>query len=204
VALEPAGVSLEAQGFNKYIKQLDTIDKAQQEVFEVDANDLTKAFGGASKAADKYEKELKQVQRAQQQTEKSQQNLTKSLNNFSGGLSAAAGGLAAFATGASVQFAAGSAKIAAQFQGQRMGLDNLAANFGQRGSEIQSAIQTASKGTISGLNAITAANQGLLFGVAKTPEQFAELTKVALTLGRTLQRKSLIISGLALNKLMRK
>jgi hypothetical protein len=179
VALEQAGISLEAQNFNKYIKQLDTIDKAQQEIFDVDSKDVTKAFNSASKAADNYSKELRQVETANQKIGRSQQQ-------FAQGLQGAAAGLAAFATGAVVQFSAESAKLAAQFQGQQTGLENLAAAAGQSGSEIQAAIQSASKGTISGLDAIQAANAALLFGVAKTPEEFSSLTKSAVTLGRTL------------------
>jgi hypothetical protein len=179
VALEPAGVSLQAENFNKYIKQLDSIDKAQQDIFDVDSKGLTRSFNNASKAADKYEKELKQVEQANKR-------VTQSQKQFTQGLQGAAAGLAAFATGAVVQFGAESAKLAAQFKGQQIGLDNLAASFGQSGNEIQSAIQTASKGTISGLDAIQAANTALLFGVAKTPEEFSTLTDSALTLGRTL------------------
>ncbi|MHC4195404.1 MAG: hypothetical protein ACYSQZ_05595 [Planctomycetota bacterium] len=77
-------------------------------------------------------------------------------------------------------------KLGAQFQGSQVGLKNLAGSFGQSGKAIQRAIQDASKGTLSGLDAIQAANQGLLLGVAKTPEEFANLTNSALTLGRTL------------------
>jgi hypothetical protein len=35
VALEEAGISLQAEGFTDYIKKLDRIDKAQQEIFNV-------------------------------------------------------------------------------------------------------------------------------------------------------------------------
>jgi hypothetical protein len=34
MALEPAGVSLEAQGFSDYIKKLQQIEKKQREVFD--------------------------------------------------------------------------------------------------------------------------------------------------------------------------
>jgi hypothetical protein len=178
VALEPAGISLQAENFNKYIKQLGTIDKAQQDIFDVDSNQTVKAFNNASKAANKYEKELKQVDQANKKVSQSQKQFTQ-------GLQGAALGLAAFATGTVAQFSAESAKLAAQFQGQKAGLNNLAASFGQSGNEIQSAIQKASKGTISGLQSINAANQALLLGVAKTPAEFDKLTSTALTLGRT-------------------
>jgi hypothetical protein len=75
-----------------------------------------------------------------------------------------------------------SGKLAAQFQGQQIGLQNLAGSFGQSGTAIQASIQKASRGTISGLQAIEIANTGLLLGVAKTPAEFEKITKVATTL----------------------
>lgn len=179
MALEPAGIDLQAKNFNKYVKQLETIDKLQQDIFDVDSQDVTKAFNSASRAADKYAKELKQIEVANEK-------ISRSQKQFAQGLQGAAAGLVAFATGAVTQFGAESAKLSAQFQGQQIGLENLAASFGQSGSEIQAAIQQASQGTLSGLQAIQAANQGLLLGVAQTPEEFANLTNSALTLGRTL------------------
>lgn len=53
MALEQAGISLVAENYNKYIKQLDKIDKAQQEVFNVDSSKLDKAFSNTSKSASK-------------------------------------------------------------------------------------------------------------------------------------------------------
>jgi len=61
MALEPAGISLQAQNFNKYISQLDKIDKVQQDIFNVDDKNLAGALDKATKAARNYEKELKSV-----------------------------------------------------------------------------------------------------------------------------------------------
>jgi len=177
VALEPAGVSLQAENFNKYIKQLNTIDKAQQDVFDVDSSDVTKAFGSASKAADRYEKELKQVQKAQQQAQKSQQQFTQ-------GLQAAATGLIGFVTGAAVQFTAESAKVAAQFKSQQTAVNNLAATYGQSGSDIRSAISRAAQGTLSQSQVASAALTGLQFEVATTAEQFERAAEAGAVLGR--------------------
>jgi hypothetical protein len=61
MALEPAGISLVAQNFNKYIKQLDKIDEAQRAIFNVDDKELENAFNKAAKAAKNYEDELKDI-----------------------------------------------------------------------------------------------------------------------------------------------
>ncbi len=179
MALEQAGVELIAKNFNKYVKELDTIDKKQQEVFSFQSTGLDKSFASATKSADKYEKELKQVNNTQSRTQASQKKTGASFT-------ALAAGAIALATSQVAKFTIESAKLAGQFQSQQTGLNNLAASFGQSGSEIQASIQSASKGTISGLQAINSANQALLLGVAKTPEEFDNLTRTALTLGRTM------------------
>jgi hypothetical protein len=61
MALEPAGISLQAENFNRYIKQLDTIDKAQRDIFNIDDKELSGALDKATKAARRYEKELKGI-----------------------------------------------------------------------------------------------------------------------------------------------
>ena len=179
MALEQAGVELIAKNFNKYTKQLDAIDKKQQEVFSFQSTDLNKSFASAAKGASKYDNELKQVNKTQSKTQASQKKTATSFNSL-------AVGAIALATSQVARFTVESAKLAGQFQSQQTGLNNLAASFGQSGSEIQASIQSASKGTISGLQAIQSANQALLLGVAKTPEEFDKLTRVALTLGRTM------------------
>ncbi len=75
MALEQAGVELIAKNFNKYIKQLDTIDKTQQEVFGPQLKGVDKSFGSATKAANKYEKELKQISQTSKQTAAAQSQL---------------------------------------------------------------------------------------------------------------------------------
>ncbi len=71
MALEPAGVSLEAENFNKYLGQLGKIDELQQDIFDVDSGDLDKALNNATKAAKKYEKELSQIGKESKKTEAS-------------------------------------------------------------------------------------------------------------------------------------
>jgi hypothetical protein len=189
MALEPAGISLQAEGFSQYIKRLDQIDKAQQEIFNVTAQKTGKSFDEVSKAAKGYQAELKKVAAAEKRARQEARKLAEAQK-----IAAATQQQAFISAGSAVlDFAqkvgtvvVESGKLAAQFQGSQIGLNNLAASFGQSGSEIQAAIQTASKGTISGLNAIQAANTALLFGVAKTPDEFSALTSSALTLGRTL------------------
>ncbi len=177
MALEQAGVELVVKDFNKYIKELDAIDRKQREVFSFQSTDLNKSFASAAKGANKYDNELKQLNNTQKKVRTSQKQTTQSFNTFVAGAVVAATALA--------KFSFESAKIAASFQGQQIALDNLAASFGQSGSEIQASIQLASRGALSGLQAIGAANEALLLGVAKTPEEFDKFTRAALVLGRT-------------------
>lgn len=189
MALEPAGVSLEAEGFAAYLKKLNDIDKKQQEVFDTEFKGTQKSFAQVTAAAKKYEKELKDLGTTERRVANEAKKLAAAQKT-----AAATQRQASLATanavlqtiGSFAQFSIENAKLAAQFKGQQTGLRNLAASFGQSGSAIQSAIQTASKGTVSGLQAIQAANAGLLLGVAKTPEEFTKLTRTALTLGRTM------------------
>jgi hypothetical protein len=189
MALEPAGVSLEAQGFQDYIRKLDAINKRQRDVFDTEFKGTDKSFAEVTRAAKQYEKELKQLNNTQKKAAQEARKLAVAQQT------AAAAQQQAFITAgqATINFAQQvgravieSGKLAAQFKGQQIGLNNLAGSFGQSGAEIQAAIQTASRGTISGLDAITAANTGLLLGVAKTPAEFAKITTVATTLGRAL------------------
>jgi hypothetical protein len=179
MALEQAGVSLEAENFNKYIKRLQTIEKRQREVFDTKFKGTGLSFQQVTKAAKDYDAQLQKVDRANKQNQQS------TLQFGAAAKTLAVGALAAV-TAQIGQLVSESAQLAARFQGQQTGLNNLAASFRQSGSAIQSSIQTASKGTVSGLQAIQAANQGLLLGVARTPEEFDKLTTTALTLGRTM------------------
>jgi hypothetical protein len=236
MALEPAGISLQAEGFKQYVKQLDAIEKKQREAFEAEFKGTGKSFDEVTKAAKAYEKQLNDTAKAEQKaaaeaerlaqaqikaadkarkaqikaTEDEFKRIEKIIKERKKAKLEAEKLAAAQKTAAATQrqafISTGQAvidftkqvataafelgKLGAQFEGQQTGLNNLSASFGQSGSAIQKSIQAASKGTLSGLDAITAANQGLLLGVAKTPEEFAELTNSALVLGRTLGLKS--------------
>jgi hypothetical protein len=65
MALEPAGVSLEAEGFQKYLKQLEQIDKKQQETFDTKFKGTGRTFAQVTKAAKAYEKELNALAKAE-------------------------------------------------------------------------------------------------------------------------------------------
>jgi hypothetical protein len=189
MALEPAGVSLQAEGFSDYIKKLDAIEKKNRQVFDTDYKGTSKSFAQVTQAAKKYEKELRDLAAAEKRAAAEARKLaaaekTAAATRQQAFISTGQAVLAFTTQAAKATFELG--KLGAQFQGQQVGLNNLASNFGQSGKAIQKSIQDASKGTLSGLDAIQAANQGLLLGVAKTPEEFANLTNSALTLGRTL------------------
>lgn len=71
---------------------------------------------------------------------------------------------------------------------QRLGdaTDTLGARFGTTGDAIVEAIQKTSNFTINQMDAMRAANQAMLLGVAKSPEEFERLTKIAVQLGRAM------------------
>ena len=60
----------------------------------------------------------------------------------------------------------------------------LAATAGQSGDAILEAMTRASNGTIDRITLMTKANQALQLRVAKTPEEFAKLTRSAIALGQ--------------------
>jgi hypothetical protein len=187
-ALPPAGVSLEAQGFQDYIRKLDAINKRQRDVFDTEFKGTDKSFAEVTRAAKQYENELKQLNNTQKKAAQEARKLAAAQQT-----ARAAQQQAFISAGQTVigfaqqvgQTVIESGKLAASFKVQQASLKNLAASFGQSGSQIQAAIQTASKGSLSGLEAISAANEALLLGVAKTPEEFTKFTRAALVLGRT-------------------
>jgi len=253
MALEPAGISLEAKGLSSYISNLEKIDKKQKAIFEVVAQGTNKSLKEVTAAAKQYEAELKRVEAAEKKAVQQAQKLadaqkaaakdasrtqireaeksikarikaartvvkeqekaataqvkaaravekanekaiqdakklaaaqkTASAVSKAAFLGVAAAAVAMVKQVATAAFELG--KIGAQFEAQKKGLDNLAASFGQSGSAISKSIVKASKGTISDLKALQVANEALLLGVAKTPEEFDKFTRAALVLGRT-------------------
>lgn len=68
--------------------------------------------------------------------------------------------------------------------------DVLGQRFGTSGAAITQSIQQASGYTIDQMAAMQAANQAMLLGVAKSPQEFERLTKVAVSLGRAMGQDS--------------
>lgn len=188
MALEPAGVSLEAKGFANYISKLDAIEKKNRQVFDTRFKGTDKSFAQVTNAAKKYEKELKDLAQAEKKATLEAKKLAAAQKTAATVSKAAFLGTAAAAIAMTKQIATAAfelGKLGAQFEAQKTGLDNLATSFGQSGSAIQKSIVKASKGTISDLKALQVANEALLLGVAKTPEEFDKFTRAALVLGRT-------------------
>jgi len=77
-------------------------------------------------------------------------------------------------------------EFGAGVQRQAQALDNLAQSAGSSGQAITSAIQGASDYTIDRMTAMSSASKAMMLDVAKTPEQFERLTKVATALGRAM------------------
>lgn len=78
--------------------------------------------------------------------------------------------------------------IASAAAAERLGTatENMGRQYGVAGRAIVESIQAASQGTISQVNAMRAANQAMLLGVAKNEEEFSELARIAVVLGRAM------------------
>jgi len=92
----------------------------------------------------------------------------------------------AFATIKSAEAVVEVAKVGAESRRQRGALENLAEAAGTTGDAIVNAMQEASDLTIDRSNAMAAANRALVMEVAKTPEEFGRMTKVATALSRAM------------------
>lgn len=77
-------------------------------------------------------------------------------------------------------------KMGAEVGRASASLDSLAKAAGTSGKEIVSSMQDASLNTIDRMTAMQTANRALIMDVAKTPEQFERLAKVATVLGRAM------------------
>jgi len=77
-------------------------------------------------------------------------------------------------------------KLGAAAERQKASLAGLASSVGQSGAKITDAIQSASDHTINRMDAMAAANKALMMDVAKSPDDFERLTKVATALGRAM------------------
>jgi len=78
------------------------------------------------------------------------------------------------------------AKFGGEVQRAADSLQFLAHGANQSSTAIVRSMKSASDGTIDRMTAMSAANKALLLGVAKTPQQFAELSKYATLLGRAM------------------
>ncbi len=188
MALEPAGVDLQAKGFDKYIKNLQTIEKTQKQVFDTKFKGTDLSFQQVTKAAKDYENQLKRTNEQQKKATQESKRLAEATKigaatQRTANIATANSAIAITKQVATAAFELG--KLGAAFQAQSTGLDNLAASFGQSGKALSQSIVDASKGTISDFNSLKVANEALLLGVAKTPKEFERFTKSALILGRT-------------------
>jgi hypothetical protein len=141
MALDPAGISLQAQNFNKYIKQLGKIDKTQQGIFDVDSSQTVKAFNNASRAAGKYEKELKQVSSAQKKTATGAKGLS-GIEGLAGGV---IGGVLA---GGAIGLLSGAVQGLNNFRKESIELSRT-----QAAAEAQLSAAIRSTGGVAGLTA---------------------------------------------------
>jgi myosin heavy subunit len=74
--------------------------------------------------------------------------------------------------------------MAAESERLSVATNNLAAGFGESGQAMTTAIVEASGRTISEMDAMRAANMAMMFGIVDSKEEIAEMTQIAVTLGR--------------------
>lgn len=134
-------------------------------------------------------------------------NLGKKLATLSFGAKAAAVGFTVMATAAAALIAvitaltvvvtaaiAGIIKLKSKAEKGlvsirvRRGFKALAATVQQSSTEILKALKTATGGTVEEFELMRLANNALLLGVAKTPEEFEKLARSAIILGRAMGR----------------
>jgi len=77
-------------------------------------------------------------------------------------------------------------QLGASAQRQATALNNLASAADTSGDAIVGAMQEASQFTIDKMSAMAAANKAMVMDVAKSPEEFERLTRVAVSLGRAM------------------
>jgi len=110
----------------------------------------------------------------------------KAKTGLDGLKKAAAFAMTAFVALKGAQGAVDFVRFGANVGRQAGALDNLARSAGTSGAAIVAAMQGASDFTIDRMTAMEAANKAMLLGVAQSPEEFARLAKVAVTLGRAM------------------
>ena len=92
----------------------------------------------------------------------------------------------AFALMKTAQVAVDFIKFGADLQRQAASLEGLAQAAGTSGDAIVDAMQRASDFTIDKMSAMQVSNRALMMDVAKTPEEFERLTRVARRLGQAM------------------
>jgi len=112
------------------------------------------------------------------------QKSVKSLNGLVKELGLALG--LAGVTGAMVIFGKQSFKMAGQAERLGRATDNLARSIGSSGDAMVKSIQDASKGMINQVDAMTAANKAMMFGIVENEDQMKELATVAIVLGQAM------------------
>jgi hypothetical protein len=102
------------------------------------------------------------------------------------GVSLAAVDIARDAATATLSYAAAALEAGAATERLGRATDNLGAQYGVTGDAIVESIQKASLNTISEMDAMKAANQAMLLGVANNEKEFDELAQMAVVLGRAM------------------
>lgn len=188
MALEQAGVDLQARGFKQYIANLEAIEKQQREVFDQEFQGTTKSFSQVQKAAKDYQRQLQSLEKQYNQAVAQENKFGKATTQTASGVSSLNAAFGQLAIGVFTQQTAQAVieatRMAAAFQGQTQALTNLAASYGQSGDEIRQAITRAADGVLSQTKIIDVALQGTQLQVAKTPEEFERLTAALIRIGQ--------------------
>lgn len=148
-------------------------------------DDLTNRLAKGEITADEYDRELRQLTKGLKNVDDAAEETSGVMKLMDGVMMQLGQQVVSF-----VQRLPGMVvdlvKLGATVERQTTALDNLAASAGTSGAAIVAAIQEASNFTIDRMTAMQVANRAMMLDVAKTPEQFERLTRVAVRLGQAM------------------
>lgn len=174
-----------AQALERELKNLQRAEVNQRKFEEQAAKARQRELANELKVLQRNERERTKIE---EQAAREAQRAQRAQGGGAGGAFGAAIGQAAggLLTLQGLQKGFQLTEQAAAFQAQQAGFENLAKAYGTSSAAIVAAMQRAANGVLSSADIIQAANKALLLGVAQTPQQFEEITRTAIALGRAM------------------
>ncbi len=141
-------------------------------------------------ASRKMERQLEQERKAAKKLHDEEKKAAASAKAERGEKFQAVAAGAAGALVAVGAFAAETYNAAASVERLEKANEALGRRFGVSSAEIVKSIQDVSEGTISQQAALEASNKAMLLGVVRNKEEFAELSEIAIVLGRSMGQEA--------------